>query len=176
MNKVEEEIIGFSKRVNADLLALDTVEGEYKAAVREVYVRTLDIEQAMAHRKSLKAAAEAFRAAEAARQEDQETPAKEDVQPVSAPADPEPEAQQTDRIYRLRLEFHLTMIQANALKKFLADNNIETEHASITMVPENTIKLTGEDAEKMERFVDALDELDDVQDVYHNAELPEEEE
>ena len=44
------------------------------------------------------------------------------------------------------------------------------------MVPENPIKLTGEDAEKMERFVDALDELDDVQDVYHNAELPEEEE
>ena len=29
---------------------------------------------------------------------------------------------------------------------------------------------------KLERFVDALDELDDVQDVYHNAELPEEEE
>ncbi|MDD7069450.1 MAG: YebC/PmpR family DNA-binding transcriptional regulator, partial [Megasphaera elsdenii] len=39
-----------------------------------------------------------------------------------------------------------------------------------------TIKLTGDDAAKMERFVDALDELDDVQDVYHNAELPEEEE
>ena len=64
----------------------------------------------------------------------------------------------------------------DAVEKALADNNIETEHASITMVPENTIKLTGEDAEKMERFVDALDELDDVQDVYHNAELPEEEE
>ena len=63
----------------------------------------------------------------------------------------------------------------DAVEKALADNNIETEHASITMVPENTIKLTGEDAEKMERFVDALDELDDVQDVYHNAELPEEE-
>ena len=62
----------------------------------------------------------------------------------------------------------------DAVEKALADNNIETEHASITMVPENTIKLTGEDAEKMERFVDALDELDDVQDVYHNAELPEE--
>ena len=125
MNKVEEEIIGFSKRINADLLALDTVEGEYKAAVREVYVRTLDIEQAMAHRKSLKAAADAFRAAEAARQEDQETNAKEDVQPVSAPADPEPEAQQNERMYRLRLEFHLTMNQANALKKFLATEGID---------------------------------------------------
>ena len=64
----------------------------------------------------------------------------------------------------------------DAVEKALADNNIETEHASITMIPENTIKLTGDDAAKMERFVDALDELDDVQDVYHNAELPEEEE
>ena len=62
------------------------------------------------------------------------------------------------------------------VEKALADAGIETEHASITMVPENTIKLTGEDAEKMERFVDALDEIDDVQDVYHNADLPEDEE
>lgn len=127
LSKIEEEIIGWGKRVNADLLALDTIEDEYKVAVREVYVRTLDIEAAMAHRKSLKAAAEAFRAAEEARQAEQETPAQEAVQPVSAPADPEPESQQTDRIYRLRLEFHLTMNQANALKKFLADNHIDYE-------------------------------------------------
>ena len=64
----------------------------------------------------------------------------------------------------------------DAVEKALADNNIEADHASITMIPENTIKLTGEDAEKMERFIDALDEIDDVQDVYHNAELPEDEE
>lgn len=62
------------------------------------------------------------------------------------------------------------------VEKALADAGIETEHASITMVPENTIKLTGEDAAKMERFVDALEEIDDVQDVYHNADLPEDEE
>lgn len=62
------------------------------------------------------------------------------------------------------------------VEKALADAGIETEHASITMVPENTIKLTGEDAAKMERFVDALDEIDDVQDVYHNADLLEDEE
>lgn len=64
----------------------------------------------------------------------------------------------------------------DAVEKALADNNIETEHASITMVPENTIKLTGDDVGKMERFIDALDDLDDVQDVYHNAEFPDEEE
>ncbi|WP_301859364.1 YebC/PmpR family DNA-binding transcriptional regulator [uncultured Megasphaera sp.] len=64
----------------------------------------------------------------------------------------------------------------DAVEKALADHNIEPEHASITMVPENTVALSGEDAEKMERFVDALDEIDDVQDVYHNAELPDEDE
>ena len=127
MTKVEEEIVGWSKRVNADLLALDTVEEEYKAAVRETYIRTLDIEAAMAHRKSMKAAAEAFRAAEAARQAEQEAPAQEAVQPVIAPADPEPAAQHTERMYRLRLELHLNIKQANALKKFLAENNIDYE-------------------------------------------------
>lgn len=127
MTKVEDEIIVWSKRVNADLLALDTIEEEYKAAVREVYVRTLDIESAMAHRKSLKAAAEAFRAAEEARQAEQEAPAQEAVQPVIAHAEPEPEAQEIERMYRLRLELHLTMKQANALKKFLAENNIDYE-------------------------------------------------
>lgn len=71
----------------------------------------------------------------------------------------------------------ITMPEAfDDVEKALADAGIETEHASITMVPENTIKLTGEDAAKMERFVDALDEIDDVQDVYHNADLPEDEE
>lgn len=62
------------------------------------------------------------------------------------------------------------------VEKALADAGIEAEHASITMVPENTISLSGDDAAKMERFIDALDEIDDVQDVYHNAELPEDEE
>ena len=64
----------------------------------------------------------------------------------------------------------------DAVVNALADNNIETDHASITMIPENTIKLTGEDAEKMERFIDALDDIDDVQDVYHNGDMVEDEE
>ena len=74
------------------------------------------------------------------------------------------------------LEIITTPEAFDDVEKALADAGIETEHASITMVPENTIKLTGEDAAKMERFVDALDEIDDVQDVYHNADLPEDEE
>jgi transcriptional/translational regulatory protein YebC/TACO1 len=44
------------------------------------------------------------------------------------------------------------------------------------MIPENMIKLNAEDAEKLENLVDALEEIDDVQDVYHNGDIPEEDE
>ena len=44
------------------------------------------------------------------------------------------------------------------------------------MVPDNTIALGSEDAKKLENLIDALDEIDDVQDVYHNGELPDDEE
>ena len=43
--------------------------------------------------------------------------------------------------------------------------------AEITMRAENTIELTGEDAERMQKLLDVLEDLDDVQNVYHNAAL-----
>ena len=119
MPKVEEEIIDWSKRVNADLLALDTVEESYKAAVRENYIATLDIEAAMAHRKRLKAAADAFAAREAQQVNQEEVPVQAAVQP--APAEPE---EQTETVYVLRLEMQLTKNQAQALKWFLTNNRI----------------------------------------------------
>ena len=45
------------------------------------------------------------------------------------------------------------------------------EVAEVTMRPENTIELTGEDAERMQKLLDVLEDLDDTQAVYHNAEL-----
>ena len=45
------------------------------------------------------------------------------------------------------------------------------EVAEVTMRAENTIELQGEDAERMQKLLDVLEDLDDVQDVYHNAEL-----
>ena len=45
--------------------------------------------------------------------------------------------------------------------------------AEITMRPEVEIELTGDDAEQMQKILDALDVLDDVQDVYTNAVMPE---
>lgn len=48
--------------------------------------------------------------------------------------------------------------------------------AEISMIPQNTVALDAEAQEKMFKLLDMLDELDDVSEVYHNAELPEEEE
>jgi transcriptional/translational regulatory protein YebC/TACO1 len=39
------------------------------------------------------------------------------------------------------------------------------------MRPENTVTLTGADAERMHKLIDVIEDLDDVQAVYHNAEI-----
>ena len=49
--------------------------------------------------------------------------------------------------------------------------------AEVTMVPQNFIEVTAaEDIKKINKMMDMFDDNDDVQDVYHNAELPDEEE
>ena len=39
------------------------------------------------------------------------------------------------------------------------------------MRAESAIELTGEDAQRMQKLLDVIEELDDVQNVYHNAEI-----
>ncbi len=46
--------------------------------------------------------------------------------------------------------------------------------AEITMLPQNTTELTGKDAEQMVRLMEMLEDCDDVQKVYTNADIPEE--
>jgi transcriptional/translational regulatory protein YebC/TACO1 len=43
--------------------------------------------------------------------------------------------------------------------------------AEVTYRAENTIELSEDDQVKMQKILDALEELDDVQEVYHNAAL-----
>lgn len=50
---------------------------------------------------------------------------------------------------------------------------LQAEIAEVTMRPGNTVALTGEDAARMQKLLDALEDLDDVQAVYHNAEMDE---
>jgi transcriptional/translational regulatory protein YebC/TACO1 len=41
------------------------------------------------------------------------------------------------------------------------------------MRAENTIELSGEDAQRMQKLLDVIEDLDDVQAVYHNADIGE---
>ena len=58
-----------------------------------------------------------------------------------------------------------------AVKAALEAAGLQPEVAGVTMRAENTVELVGEDAGRMQKLVDALEDLDDVQDVYHNAEI-----
>ena len=56
-----------------------------------------------------------------------------------------------------------------AVKNALEAAGLKAEVAGVTMRPENTIELSGDDAAKMQKLLDVLEDLDDVQEVYHNA-------
>ena len=57
------------------------------------------------------------------------------------------------------------------VKNALAAAGLTPEMADVTMRAENSIELTGEDAVRMQKLLDALEDLDDVQEIYHNAEI-----
>ena len=59
------------------------------------------------------------------------------------------------------------------VKEALAGAGFQPEVAEVTMRAENTIELAGEDAQRMQKLLDVIEDLDDVQDVFHNAELAE---
>ncbi len=46
------------------------------------------------------------------------------------------------------------------------------QRAETSMIPQNTVKLEGKEAERMLRLMDTLDDLDDVQKVYANFDIP----
>jgi YebC/PmpR family DNA-binding regulatory protein len=57
------------------------------------------------------------------------------------------------------------------VKNALEAAGFTPEMAEITMRAENPIELTGEDAVRMQKLLDALEDLDDAQAIYHNAEM-----
>ena len=56
-----------------------------------------------------------------------------------------------------------------ALKNAFEAANLSFEESDITMRAQNEIELTGDDAVKMQKIIDMLEDLDDVQEVYTNA-------
>jgi len=60
----------------------------------------------------------------------------------------------------------------NQLKTALADRQIPTVSAQIAWMPASTVPVSGEDARKVVALMEALEEHDDVQNVYANFDIP----
>ena len=58
-----------------------------------------------------------------------------------------------------------------AVKNALEAAGFMPDAADVTMRPDVTIDLAGEDAARMQKLLDVLEDLDDVQEVFHNAAL-----
>ncbi|MCL5289551.1 MAG: YebC/PmpR family DNA-binding transcriptional regulator [Eubacteriales bacterium] len=62
----------------------------------------------------------------------------------------------------------------SGLKEVLLKAGVKVAVAEVTMLPQSTVKIGGQEAEQMLKLVDAMEEHDDVQEVYANFEVEEE--
>jgi YebC/PmpR family DNA-binding regulatory protein len=62
----------------------------------------------------------------------------------------------------------------NTVKEFLTEKNIAMNLTEVTQIPQNYVKLEGKDAKKMLTLMEALEDHDDVQNVYANFDIPDE--
>jgi YebC/PmpR family DNA-binding regulatory protein len=58
-----------------------------------------------------------------------------------------------------------------AVRDALTAAGLSAEIAEVTMRAENTIALAGDDAQRMQKLLDVIEDLDDVQEVFHNASI-----
>ncbi|HVO05444.1 MAG TPA: YebC/PmpR family DNA-binding transcriptional regulator, partial [Burkholderiaceae bacterium] len=56
-----------------------------------------------------------------------------------------------------------------AVQQALAQAGLKPDLAEVTWRAENPVELAGEDGQRMQKLLDVLEDLDDVQAVYHNA-------
>jgi len=61
-----------------------------------------------------------------------------------------------------------------AVRQVLDEKGLKIEDAKITSLPKTTVKVTGTDVSKVLKLVDALEDHDDVQDVYYNYDISDE--
>lgn len=59
------------------------------------------------------------------------------------------------------------------VKTAIQEAGLSFESAEVTMIPQNSVKIEGKDAEHMIRLMEALEDSDDVQNVYSNFDVPE---
>jgi len=69
------------------------------------------------------------------------------------------------------VEVLTSVAEFEAVKNALEAAGLTPADAQVTMRAENPIEVAGDDAARMQKLLDALEDLDDVQEIYHNAEL-----
>ncbi|HUX94011.1 MAG TPA: YebC/PmpR family DNA-binding transcriptional regulator [Ignavibacteriaceae bacterium] len=57
------------------------------------------------------------------------------------------------------------------VRKAVADKNLSIENASLQWIAKNTINVAGEDAEKVIKLIESMEDCDDVQNVFTNADI-----
>ncbi len=72
-------------------------------------------------------------------------------------------------------EIYTSVSAFSEVRKYLEGKGLSFLQAEITMIPQSKITLPEDKLETFLKMLDKLDENDDVQTVYHNVELPEEE-
>ncbi len=68
-------------------------------------------------------------------------------------------------------EIYTDPSQLDAVKTALEENGVQIADDRLTMLPQNLISLSEDDAEKVLKLIDALEEIDDVQEVYANFDI-----
>jgi YebC/PmpR family DNA-binding regulatory protein len=68
-------------------------------------------------------------------------------------------------------EVQTTVESFETVRKTLVDKKFTVENASLQWIAKNMIEVKGEDAEKVMKMIEALEDLDDVQNVYSNADI-----
>ncbi len=61
------------------------------------------------------------------------------------------------------------------VKKAIEEAGFKSSYAEVTMVPQSTVRLTGKEAEQMLKIMEGLEDSDDVQKVYANFDIADEE-
>jgi len=85
------------------------------------------------------------------------------------------EAGATD-MRRVEKAFEITTApaQMDAVREALARARVPIIEAQVTYVPQSTVRVEGKDATSVVKLIEALEELDDVQSVYANYDIPDE--
>jgi YebC/PmpR family DNA-binding regulatory protein len=75
-------------------------------------------------------------------------------------------------IFDEEFEVYTAVQRLSAVKTALEKNGVKLLTAEVRLIPQNTVDIDGDGLLKFETLIDKLEDLDDIQNVYHNANLP----